>query len=182
MKKTIFLFSLVAGLFVANAQTTANATLNVKLEPFQSITINSTPTVDMTYTNAADYSDGVEVAVTDHLSVSGSGGFFVFVSVPSDDMAGSNTAGGISETMDAAAIKIVAENGTGTTDGVFAPLSSLTTTTAPGAVLLSSPTGGSNKLFTVKYKGADGDAFLGKRIGPGTTTYTTQVVYTVTAN
>ncbi|MBW8359409.1 MAG: hypothetical protein K0M63_06350 [Weeksellaceae bacterium] len=183
MKKAVFLFSLVAGLFVANAQT-ASATLNVNLQPVQSITINAIPTVAINYATSTDYSGtGVEVTATDHLKVVSSGGFVVSVSAQDANLSGSNSAGAITETIAASGIKVVASNGTGNTGGTFTPQAALTVGTAStGAVLLSSDTGGATKLYTVKYQGAGGNAYLAKRIGTGTTTYTTQVQYSIVAN
>ena len=181
MKKTILLAFLGAGLFTANAQT-ATATLNVKLAAVQSITINSMPIVDMEYNLSTDYSGaGVEATAIDHLKVVSSGGFVISVSVPSEEISASSSP---TEKILASGIKIVASYGTGNNDGsTFEPLAPLTTgTTTTGEVLLTSTTGGASKLYTVKYQGAGSGAYFGKRIGLGTTTYTTPIQYSIIAN
>src|SRR5690606_36560206 len=116
--------------------------------------------------------------VPDHLAVYSSGGFAVCVAVPNDQLSSTNSA--VSSTVDASGITVVAANGTGTDDGVFATPVALASGT--GTQLLSSPTGGRAKLFNVTYTGDDLDAYIGKRIGTGTTTYTTQVQYSIVAN
>lgn len=178
MKKTILLAFLGAGLFTANAQT-ATATLKVNLAAVQSITINLVPTVQMNYNLSTDYSGaGVEVTATDHLKVVSSGGFIISVSVPDAEI---STSSSLTETILASGIKIEASYGTGNNDGsTFEELASLTTGT--GGVLLTSTTGGASKLYSVKYQGAGKDAYFGKRIGTGITTYTTPIQYSIIAN
>lgn len=176
MKKSILFAMFVGGVFAANAQ--ATATLNVNLQPVQSITIGAGSPVNMDYTNSSEYTIGKTVVVTDHLSVYSSGGFSVSVSVPAATLAGSNTAGPITQTITAAGISVEASNGTGTADGVYTPGAvALGTAVKP---LFSSPTGGAAKKYTVTYKG--GTDYIAKRIGTGITTYTTNVVYSIVGN
>ncbi len=181
MKKTIFLFSLVAGAFVAKAQT---ATLNVVLHPVQSIVVNTANAeVDLVYDDATKYDEGVTAVVSDHLQVYSTGGFEVSVSVPAANIGNDITTGtGSAETIAASGITVQAADGSTTNTGSdFTPGAvALSTTAVP---LFSSSTGGSANKYNVTYKGAGSDAYVGKHFnGTSETTYTTEVTYSIVAN
>lgn len=179
MKKTILLAFLGAGLFTANAQTN-QATLNVILSPVQSIIVNATP-VELNYVNAKDYTDGVSSeAMSDHLTVYSTGGFQVSVSVPSDTFGNGITDNNV--TINASGITVLAAKGsTDDAGSTYLPAVSLSVNAKP---LFSSKTGGTANKYNVTYKGAGGNAYVGKKhtIGAATTTYTTLVTYSIAAN
>lgn len=182
MNKAVFLFSLIAGLFTATAQT---ATLNVVLHPVQSIIVSSgSATVNLVYDNAAKYTAGVTLAMSDHLQVYSTGGFQVSVSVPAATFGNgiASPAVGNGETIAASGITVQAATGSTTnTGGAYLPAVALSTTATP---LFSSTTGGAANKYNVTYKGAGSNAYVGKDFAAGTaaTTYTTQVVYSIAAN
>ena len=180
MKKTIFLFSLVAGLFVANAQT--SATLNVILKPVQSIVVNTSP-VDLVYDGLTDYTGGVELEMADHLQVYSSGGFEVLVKVPLDNIGNTITAGsGLGKTIAANGITVTASNGTSTNAGTFSSNGAVALDDQNQA-LFSSDQGGTANKYTVTYKGAGANAYVGKHYdgNTGFTKYTTLVQYSIIA-
>ncbi|MBW8360842.1 MAG: hypothetical protein K0M56_01500, partial [Kaistella sp.] len=131
MKKAIFLFVLVAGLFTANAQ---NATLNVVLHPVQSIIVSTgSSTVNLVYDDATKYDSGVSLEMTDHLQVYSTGGFQVSVSVPAANLENDITTGtGSTETIAANGITVQAATGSTTnTGGSYLPAVALSTTATP---------------------------------------------------
>ena len=187
MKKIILtsaiLFATVAATF---AQTTGAAaiapdatdivTLNVKLNPIQTLVVNpSQKTVDLEYSTKANYEDGVASKQANHLEIYSTGGFVVTVQSKADDM--SRKSG--SETISASTIKIQAENGSNALTGAtFADVSLSATPTN----LINSSVGGVNKNFNVTYSGMGADAYVNKYFKNETpTVYTTTVTYAIVA-
>ena len=73
----------VNGLFAESPTTTADVTLNIVLNPIQSIVVNPAndhKTVDLVYSTMKDYNDGVSKTKEKHLTVFSTGGFEVKVS------------------------------------------------------------------------------------------------------
>ena len=175
MKKTILFFCLVAGLFVANAQTD-QVELNVRLYPIQTIVVNATQKpVNLDYTTAAHYTDGVSLAQPNHLKIYSTGGFTVTVasstatltnsinSIPSSDITITPTAGT-----------------TNTLAGATLTAKTLGTT---GTTIIDSSVGGFNKNFDIKYAAKGGGAYINNyTAAQGTSAvYTTNVIYTIAA-
>src|SRR5690554_8136294 len=79
MKKIILSSMMIA--FGIAAQAQSNVTLNVKLNPIQTLVVNpAQETVELEYSSKDDYANGVTSgALTDHLSVFSTGGFAVTV-------------------------------------------------------------------------------------------------------
>ena len=173
--KKILLPTLVLAAISAKAQTsTDNVTLNVKLNPIQTLVVNSAQkTVDLTYTTKADYSDGVESEQKDHLSVYSTGGFEIKAKVGAD-----LTNSATSKTIAANTINITAAKGT---DGLEATYSNTTLSTSD-AVIVSSTVGGVDKNINITYAGKGADAYINNYIaGQNPTVYTTTVTYTINA-
>lgn len=164
--------------FAQTGSGSAEVTLNVKLNPIQTIEINSATSnnIDLVYDSEADYADGVEVDIPDHLVVYSTGGFAVSVKSESDNI--QRVAG--AETIAASTIKVQASGGSTN------PLSnanynnvSLSTTEKD---LISSSTGGANKTFNIKYAGIGNDGYLNKYFNnENPTVYTTKVTYSIVA-
>ena len=188
MKKLIlFAAILFAGVSVVKADgtitsTTAKtgaATLNVILDPFHSIVVNSTA-AEIRYTSMEDYENGKSsIEQVNHLTVSSTGAFTITASAP-DLM--SDT-----ESMAANSITIAASNaGANAYTGTEATLKDVTLQNAGVTLesLVDAKTGGRNKTFNVIYTGSSLGAYLDKNGVPylsnnSTTTYTTQVTYTL---
>lgn len=79
MKKIILTSLMLAFGIIAQAQNsnTGHVTLNVKLNPIQTLVVNpAQETVDLEYSSKDDYANGVTSgALTDHLSVFSTGRF-----------------------------------------------------------------------------------------------------------
>lgn len=184
MRKIISLIFIGAGLTAANAQTN-QATLTVLLYPVQSIVVNTGSTaVNLVYDTAAKYTAGVTLLMADHLTVYSTGGFQVTVSVPAATIGNGLVApaAGSTETIAASGITVQAATGTTTNTGsTYLPAVALSTTAAP---LFSSTAGGVANKYSVTYKGAGANAYVGKEFAAGAaaTSYTTLVTYTIAAN
>src|SRR5690606_12684023 len=106
---------------------TGNVTLNVKLYPLQSITVNST-VVDLNYVTADHYKNGVSHDVANHLTVFSTGNFKVTVKSNNDEL---STTPANTTPIALADIKIQAKSATAAGDSAF------TFVPAPLAVALS---------------------------------------------
>lgn len=188
MKKSILFAMFLGSVFAANAQTTPGslttaATLNVRLYPIQTITINNTSgnEVNLDYKTADDYDEGVEVNQVDHLKIYSTGAFAVDVNSTTSTLT-STTLG--SDPIDVEDITITATEGTN-------PLVNADYSPGPVALgqapvrLFSSKTGGNGSTVNVKYSTVGNhapDAYLNKHVnGQNATVYKTEVVYTIAA-
>ncbi|MHA6727005.1 hypothetical protein ACX3PU_02955 [Chryseobacterium sp. A301] len=185
MKKSAILFGALLGLvsITANAQTTATATVNVRLHPIQTIIVNpSNQNVNLDYNTEADYLNGVDATQADHLTVYSTGAFAVTVKSDTDKL--KSTATGVTEDIEASDIFVTASAGTTNaleaTGVTYEPAVSLKTT--PTA-LFSSTIGGVNKNVNVNYAAkGDLDAYVNKYFNvENPTVYTTTVTYTIAA-
>lgn len=179
MKKLIlFAAILFAGVSVVNAQTaTDNVTLNVKLNPIQTIVVNSTQkNIDLEYKTTVNYGEGVSSLQADHLNIYSTGAFIVQVASNVDDIKRVNGA----ETISASTIKVKAEEGsTNPLAGQTMAEVNLSTTAAN---LINSGTGGVNKNFNITYSGLDADGYVNSYFNDeNPTVYTTTVTYTIAA-
>ena len=105
MKNLIIASFIVLGLSTVQAQ---NVTLNVKLQPIQTLVVNSSQNnVDLIYTSKDDYKNGVTSTKPDQLSIYSTGGFEVKVKSATASMA--TTAG--SKIINANSIQIIASAG-----------------------------------------------------------------------
>ena len=180
MKKIILtsaiIFATVAATFAQTQNASDIVTLNVKLNPIQTLVVNpSQKTVDLEYTTKANYEAGVSSTQANHLEIYSTGGFVVTVQSKADDM--SRKSG--SETISASTIKVKAENGSNALTGAtFADVSLSATPTN----LINSSVGGVNKNFNITYSGMGADAYVNKYFkNESPTVYTTTVIYAIVA-
>lgn len=182
MKKILILAAVSVFGFISVAQAqTANATLNVVLEPLLSIAVQngnggSATDVKLVYDSRQKYNDGVTENIVDHLKVSSAHAYQVKVkalgdlqNVSSSDVIALGATEGIS---------LKATAGTGTTRLTSAGNVSLSTSEQ---TLISGPAV-FDGLINVAYKGKGRNAYLTKYKQDGGTTYTTTLTYTITVN
>lgn len=178
MKKLLLTSAIILTATVFSfAQTgSAEVTLNVKLNPIQTIEISGTSkNIDLVYDSEADYADGVEVYIPDHLKVYSTGGFVVSVKSDLDNI--QRVAG--AETIDASTIIVQASEGSKSLSGADYSDVSLSATEK---TLISSYTGGADKTFNIKYAGIGADGYLNKYFSDeNPTVYTTKVTYSIVA-
>jgi hypothetical protein len=79
----------VNSVFAQTTNNTDNVTLNIKLNPIQTIQVNQ-KTVDIVYSKIDDYQNGVSEFRENHLQVFSTGGFFVTVKSNSDYLTSEN--------------------------------------------------------------------------------------------
>lgn len=168
------ILTIIAVLFItvsATAQTTtANATLNIKLNALQSIQIHpGQTTVGLDYSTLADYENGVISENKNHVEVFSTGSFVV--SVHSN---GDLTSTGTADVLEAGTIQITPSEGNIKTSTPIYQSAYLNTTPQP---IITSVTGGNKERFDIKYKG--GDDYVNKATSK---TYTAIVTYTVSPN
>ena len=171
MKNLIIASFIVLGLSTVQAQ---NVTLNVKLQPIQTLVVNSSQNnVDLVYTSKDDYKNGVTSTKPDQLSIYSTGGFEVKVKSATASMA--TTAG--SKIINANSIQIIASAGSKpVTGGKYEDISLSETE----KVIASSTSGGVDKNITVAYKGSGSELYLDNYIaGQTPTVYTTTLTYTI---
>lgn len=183
MKKSILFAMFLGGLFAANAQTSDVATLNIILKPVQTITVN-TKTVDLVYDDKSKYSSGVTLEMKDHLQVFSSGGFEVLVK--SKDAQIKNNLGpgtGGNDQIESSGITVTATKGTSTNAGATFAAIGAVPLLHTDQVLFGSNMGGISEKYTVTYKGAGADKYVGKHYDgtTGYTKYSTDVTYSIIA-
>ncbi len=177
MKKRFL--GLVLGLtaFAANAQT---STLNVKLNPLQTLIVNpANNVVNLEYKTKADYANGVSAKQENHLTVYSTGGFQVHVKSTQQ-----NLTGGIKD-IAANQIKLTASAGkTNPLAATGAPeykSVDLTHSGDKGVMLIKSAEGGVDRNIDVTYAAKGDNAFI-NHVGQTAATYTTTVVYEIVAS
>lgn len=172
MKKLILAALLVVGVAQVNAQT---ATLNVKLKPIQTLTVNSAQAnIDLEYVTTADYQNGVTSSNQDHLTVYSTGGFQVKVKTSEASMQTGN------KNMQVSTIGIKAGAGSQGQEITNAQYAQNVTLSNQETVLMTSGIGAVNKKISVEYKGAGGNAYIDNYIaGQNPTVYTTTLTYTI---
>ena len=183
MKKSAFILSIIiCALFsgVAMAQTTAQATLNVKLYPIQTIMIGGDNTVNLEYKTKEDYLKGVTNDMKDHLVVYSTVGFAVKVKSENEDLVYTKDA--LTSKIAANTINLQAKLGTD---------NKLNSSTMNNVVLsnesknlISSTVGGTELKFNVAYNGKGGNDYVNIYYNvetPNVNVYTTAVTYTIEA-
>lgn len=183
MKKTIilataaFCFS-IATKAQSGTSSTDNVTLNVKLNPIQTLIVNQNQKeVNLEYTSVAQYANGVSSRQTDHLKIYSTGGFQVKVKSSGSELETAKT--GPAGKINANTIQIVPTAGTNPVDNAQYTASSLS---ADEKVIVSATKGGVDKNISIEYQGAGADAYLNHYVaGQNPTKYTTSVTYTIIA-
>lgn len=181
MKQISILAAIVFGISFASQAQTGTATLNVKLNPIQTLVVNpSQTTVDLVYTTKDDYANGVKSAQQDHLSIYSTGGFEVSVKSAGSELTKSS-AGNASPSGNIAAntISIVPSKGNQEITGATYTTQALSAT---NQAIVSSATGGVDKTINIEYQGGDANKYLNHYVaGQTPTVYTTTVTYTIVA-
>jgi len=176
MKKIIGLVTLFFGL-AANAQstTTGDVTLNVKLQPIQTLIVNKgLENVDLIYATKDDYKNGVTAPKADQLSIYSTGGFEIKVKTNGD-----LKTNGSPLTINANSITVTPKAGTAAISNATYTAANLTT---GEQTIVAATTGGVDKNVSIDYKGAGSDAYLNNYIkGNNPTVYTATVTYTIYA-
>ena len=177
MKKAFF--GLVLGLtaFTANAQTQGTATLNVKLNPIQTLMVNpANNVVTLEYKNKADYANGVSAKQENHLTVYSTGGFQVYVKSNQQNLTGGPK--------DIAANQIKLTASAGKTNALAGNPQynevDLVHSGDKGVMLVQNSVGGVDRNIDITYAAKGNNAFI-DHVGQTAATYTTTVVYEIVA-
>lgn len=180
MKKLVTASLMVLIAMAAQAQTD-NATLNVRLNPIQTLVVNAQQkTVDIDYITKDHYKDGVSSKQVNHLNIFSTGGFEVKIKSSGSDLTNQGTAG-TNGNIAASTIKIVATQGT--QDALTeADYKQNVVLSATEGIIVSSTKGARDKNIDIEYQAAGNDAYLDKYVANQTpTTFTTTVTYTIYA-
>src|SRR5690554_35420 len=166
----------VNGLFAQT--TTDNVTLNIVLNPIQSIVVNPATdhkTVDLVYSTMKDYNDGVSKTKKKHLTVFSTGGFEVKVS--SEEFSPSEAG----RKINASDVTVIATNVEG--NNVDNTATSAVPLGLTGGTLIASTEGGRDLEYNVTYNNELGnnDAYLNLYDKDKDNTFTTTVTYTIAA-
>ena len=182
MKKVIlFAAVLFTSLSVMSVQAqdakigTADLTLNLKAVQH----INVSGHVTINYESAGDYQSGVTSDDVTTLTVVSAGGFAI--RVEAEDL----KLGSTDKTIAASTIKVLATAEVANSNDAFDSSATLVKGGEAKTALISSTIGGSNKIYTVSYTGADNNAYLERYNSADqekTQTYTTVVTYTISAS
>jgi len=167
----------VNSVFAQTTNNTDNVTLNIKLNPIQTIQVNpDQKTVDIVYSKIDDYKNGVSEFRENHLQVFSTGGFEVKVN--SADKLTNNKGKEIL----ASDITVLATPGTGNKlemeEGEAVALGSEQT-------LIASKIGGRDLKYNVTYNnklGGGNDNYLNLYDKNANNIFTTEVTYTIIAN
>ena len=180
MKKAAFILTILCALVSGVAFGQAQATLNVKLYPIQTIMIGGDNTVNLEYKTKDDYLKGVTSDMKDHLVVYSTGGFAVKVKSENEDLVYTKDA--LTSKIAANTINLQAKLGTD---------NKLNSSTMNNVVLsnenqnlISSAVGGTELKFNVAYNGKGGNDYVNKYYNvetPNVNVYTTAVTYTIEA-
>lgn len=153
MKNKITLIGMLFCAVAAQAQSQANVTLNVKLNPLMSIQVLH-PVVDLEYITEEDYVNNKSITLNDHISTFSTEGYQVKAVYLQSDL-------------ETGAIGI-------TPSGSFphAVYSNIALSSTPQTII-TSPVGGGKKRHTVKY------SILANMWDREIKTYATQIQYTI---
>jgi len=171
MKKIILSSMMIAFGIAAQAQ---NVTLNVKLNPIQTLVVNpAQETVDLEYHTKTDYASGVSSGtLADHLTVFSTGGFAVSVQASGSELV--STAAGTNGNIAANSIQIVPFY----TDGVVTTVA----LSQNNQTILTSTFGAVDETIDIEYKGSGANAYINNYVASQSpTVYTTELTYTIVA-
>lgn len=161
---------------VTSGSAKGSATLTVKLDAVQSISVDGDVVIH--YTSADDYANGKGSEDVTTLNVVSAGGFAI--SVQADDLTGG------AKDIPASTIAVTAEAGSNGS-GTYAPNITLAkVATGTKAPLITSKEGGVDKQYKVSYRGTGSNEYMknynADNAEKGTQVYTTTVYYTIAAN
>lgn len=180
MKKFAVLVCLfvIAGTSALMAQSSANATLNVRLHPIQTIVVNPAQNiVNLDYVTETDYASGVSSEQKDHLTVYSTGAFVVKANSSSSTLESNHQ--DVTENIDASDIVIRPEQGSNQLSGATFTTINLSD---QAQSIISNSTGGVDRTFNINYAGAGANSYVNKFFNvENPTVYTTTVIYTIEA-
>ena len=178
MKKAAFILTILCALVSGVAFGQAQATLNVKLYPIQTIMIGGDNTVNLEYKTKDDYLKGVTNDMKDHLVVYSTGGFAVKVKSENEDLVYTKDA--LTSKIAANTINLQATVGTG--NELNASTMNNVVLSNENKNLISSNVGGTELKFNVAYNGKGNNDYVNKYYNVETpNVYTTTVTYTIEA-
>lgn len=181
--RRILITILIVTSTIAVAQTqssgsSGSVTLSLRLSPIQTLLVNSSQkSIDLVYTDANDYRNGVTSEQKDHLKIFSTGAFTVNVQSESDEIKRSDG----DESISAHTLKVKAAPGASNamTDATVNEVSLSSTATN----IITSGVGSANRTFNITYSGMGADAYVNKYYdNESPTIYSTTVTYTITAN
>ena len=180
MKKLVIASLVVLCGMTAQAQNSDNVTLNVRLNPIQTLVVNSLQkTVNLDYTTKEHYNQGVSLKQENHLNIFSTGGFEVKVKSGGSEL--TNQGAGPNGNIAAATVKLTALAGTQNALA-DAQYNQDVVLSATEGVIASSTKGARDKNIDIQYAAAGNDAYLDKYVANQTpTTFTTTVTYTIYA-
>lgn len=183
MKKIIGIASLVVlGLFggQAAAQKTTTegvgneVTLNVILNPVRTLTVNQSE-VNLIYSTAEHYAQGVSETIKDHLEVTSIGsGFKIYAKATADDL----YSGGQALTK-AATDGMVHVSAVGGNDRMISTMHGQNDDNKTYGVPIAYGNATLKQKFDVTYSAAGNDAYINSIIDKQKTTYTVNILYTI---
>ena len=179
MKKLV-IASLVVLCGISAQSQTDNVTLNVRLNPIQTLVVNSLQkTINLDYTTKEHYNQGVSLKQENHLNIFSTGGFEVKVKSGGSEL--TNQGAGPNGNIAAATVKLTALAGTQNALA-DAQYNQDVVLSATEGVIASSTKGARDKNIDIQYAAAGNDAYLDKYVANQTpTTVTTTVTYTIYA-
>lgn len=180
MKKLVIASLVVLCGITAQAQKSDNVTLNVRLNPIQTLVVNSLQKeVNLDYTTKEHYNQGVSLKQENHLNIFSTGGFEVKVKSGGSEL--TNQGAGPNGNIAAATVKLTALAGTQNALA-DAQYNQDVVLSATEGVIASSTKGARDKNIDIQYAAAGNDAYLDKYVANQTpTTFTTTVTYTIYA-
>lgn len=166
----------VNGAFAQTPTNADNVTLNIKLNPIQTITVNAgQKEVNIIYSSIDDYTNGVSVPQDDHIQVFSTGGFQVKVNSAASLTNDKGTG------IDATDVTVLATNGTANSVE-----NTIVDAVALGSeqTLIASATGGRNLNYNVTYNNTLGaaDKYLNLYDKDANNVFKAEVTYTIIAN
>jgi hypothetical protein len=161
------------------AQTSANATLNVVLSDVRSIKINPAQSVvNLNFTTANDYANGINVSQNRHIEITSTSGFIVKVKASGNNLTnGTNTIPVNTITLTpflntASMQRTMVASGSSFANSVY----TFPITLSPTPKLLVESSYGSTQIFfDINYASSGGASYMNKVSG----TYSTTITYTI---
>ena len=154
-------------------------TLNIRLLPIQTIVVNpSQKNTDLQYVTKEDYDNGVTLTLTDHLSVSSTGGFQINVLSSNVNF----TRAGSDDIIPVSDVVVSAESGSD--NSLSNEFSKVALSTNPESLIVSD-NGGRDLKYDVTYDNTAGssDKYINKTSGQSNleVVYKTNITYTITS-
>lgn len=181
MRKIFILISILVTTIAAaqtpSAGSSGSVTLSVRLSPIQTLLVNSSQKdIDLVYSDASDYKNGVSSEQKDHLKIFSTGAFTINVHSSADDI--KRNEGSESIAANTLTVKAAAGASNAMADATVGEVNLSTTATN----IISSGVGGVDKNFNITYSGMGADTYVDKYYNnESPTVYSTTVTYTIEA-